>query len=254
MTAAPPHRARPHARRPRTPLRRWRVVVLALLLVAPVLVVSGGPATGSAAAGARRGVAVPAPVPRPRDRDWPLRPRPEVVAGFDPPDADYGAGHRGVDLAGALGQSVLAAAGGTVTFTGSIGGKPVVVVDHGPVRTTYEPVVASLARGTRVSTGDVLGTLTNQSGHCFPAACLHWGLRRGEAYLDPLTWIGHAPVRLLPLWRDQPVPGAGRGAAGPLSAGDTGSARQPEGGQAGGSRWRPVLSGWEPLLRLLARR
>src|SRR3712207_6926505 len=31
---------------------------------------------------------------------WPLRPRPEVVRGFDPPDVRWGSGHRGVDLAG----------------------------------------------------------------------------------------------------------------------------------------------------------
>jgi len=31
---------------------------------------------------------------------WPLVPEPDVVEGFDPPDSPYGAGHRGVDLAG----------------------------------------------------------------------------------------------------------------------------------------------------------
>jgi murein DD-endopeptidase MepM/ murein hydrolase activator NlpD len=140
-------------------------------------------------------------------RDWPLAPRPTVVAGFDPPHLTYGSGHRGVDLAGDLGQEVRAAAAGEVSYAGRVGGKPVVVVDHGEVRTTYEPVWASLSAGDRVEVGTPIGTLDNLFGHCFPAACLHWGLRRGEEYLDPLAWLGRATVRLLPLWRDRPATG-----------------------------------------------
>ncbi len=40
---------------------------------------------------------------------WPLRPRPEVVAGFDPPLDPWGSGHRGVDLLGSARQPVRAA-------------------------------------------------------------------------------------------------------------------------------------------------
>ncbi|MGN0065960.1 MAG: murein hydrolase activator EnvC family protein [Nocardioides sp.] len=139
------------------------------------------------------------PVPT-DDRLWPLDPRPQVVAGFDPPEATYGSGHRGVDLAGRPGQPVLAAAAGTVSFVGSIGGKPVVVVDHGAERTTYEPVVAEVGRGEPVVAGSVVGRLQTVASHCFPAACLHFGVRQGAGYLDPLAWLGSQRVRLLPLW------------------------------------------------------
>ena len=98
---------------------------------------------------------------------------------------------------------------GTVGFAGSIGGKPVVTVLHGGRRTTYEPVVASVERGQVVAAGDVLGRLVVTDSHCFPAACLHWGLIEGDGdartYLDPLSLVGGGPVRLLPLWRDDPV-------------------------------------------------
>ena len=159
-------------------------------------------------------LAVPAPVAAPAtDRSaavtegvWPLDPEPEVVRGFEPPAGPYAPGHRGVDLAGAPGQPVLAALPGTVGFAGSIGGKPVVTVLHGGRRTTYEPVVATVGRGHQVAAGDVLGRLTVTDGHCFPAACLHWGLIEDETYLDPLTLVGGGPVRLLPLWREDPVP------------------------------------------------
>jgi murein DD-endopeptidase MepM/ murein hydrolase activator NlpD len=140
---------------------------------------------------------------------WPLDPEPDVVRGFEPPPAPWAAGHRGVDLLGHPGQAVRAALPGTIGFVGSIGGKPVVTVLHGGRRTTYEPVVASVARGQQVAGGDVLGRLTTTDSHCFPASCLHWGLVRGtgeaQEYLDPLTLVGSGPVRLLPLWRDEPV-------------------------------------------------
>lgn len=131
--------------------------------------------------------------------EWPLRPLPEVVAGFDPPASTWGAGHRGVDLLGLPGQDVHAALAGRVSFVGMIAGRGVVTVDHGDTRTTYEPVASSLASGQRLAAGDIIGALTLPGSHCFPRACLHWGWIRGETYLDPLRLVGAAPVRLLPL-------------------------------------------------------
>ena len=129
---------------------------------------------------------------------WPLHPAPAVVSGFDLPGSRYGAGHRGVDLAGRPGQPVRAAAAGQVSFAGSIAGRGVVVVSHGGTRTTYEPVEADVPVGARVAVGDRIGTLRQAGSHCMPATCLHWGLLDGESYLDPLTLVGAGPVRLLP--------------------------------------------------------
>jgi murein DD-endopeptidase MepM/ murein hydrolase activator NlpD len=160
------------------------VRTLPALSVVLALIVS---ATGPAAADTPPGV-------------WPLDPRPAVVRGFDPPDVRWGSGHRGVDLAGRVGQPVHAALAGTVAFAGRVAGRGVVVVDHGATRTTYQPVVASVSRGDVVGRGEVIGTLAWFGTHCLPAACLHWGLVRGETYLDPLSLIGGPrPVRLLPL-------------------------------------------------------
>lgn len=136
---------------------------------------------------------------------WPLVPQPEVVSGFDPPDDPYGAGHRGVDLLGTAGQPVRTALPGRVSWSGTLAGRGVVVVSHGPTRTTYEPVEGSVPVGTEVGTGDRIGTLQLVGSHCFPRACLHWGWLEGETYLDPLRLVGAGPVRLLPLWRDQPA-------------------------------------------------
>ena len=136
---------------------------------------------------------------------WPLQPEPDVVRGFDPPDSPFGAGHRGVDLAGALGQVVHTALAGRVTFAARLAGRGVVVVDHGATRTTYEPVVATVRVGEVLARGQPIGTLELAGSHCLPAACLHWGWRRGDTYLDPLLLVGGGPVVLLPLWSDAPV-------------------------------------------------
>jgi murein DD-endopeptidase MepM/ murein hydrolase activator NlpD len=110
-----------------------------------------------------------------------------VQGGFAPPAIAWGAGHRGIDLAAAPGEAILAAASGTVVFAGSIAGKPVVSIDHGSVRTTYEPVVSRVKVGERIALGQVIGVL-GTGGHC--RGCLHWGLREGRNYLDPLLLLG----------------------------------------------------------------
>ncbi len=118
-----------------------------------------------------------------------------VARPFDPPDVPWGAGHRGVDLAAPEGAVVVAPADGVVTFAEVLAGRPVLVVSHGEVRSTFEPVVATVAVGTRVTRGQPIGRLV--AGHACPApVCLHWGLKRGEVYLNPLSLLGRE-VRLL---------------------------------------------------------
>lgn len=170
---------------------------------------------------------------------WPLQPRPEVVGGFDPPASTWGAGHRGVDLQGSPGQVVHAAEAGTVGFVGRIAGRGIVVVDHGGTRTTYEPVRASVAVGEHVPAGAPLGRLELFGSHCFPAACLHWGLIAGrDTYLDPLTLVGAGPVRLLPL--DGSAPGGSAGGSGTVGDSPAGRGSGPlfRPGQARGWAWR----------------
>jgi murein DD-endopeptidase MepM/ murein hydrolase activator NlpD len=106
-----------------------------------------------------------------------------------------------VDLAAAPGATVRAAGAGTVVFAGQVAGRGVVSVAHpGGLRTTYEPVaVANHRPGDTVGAGEEIGALAPGHPGCPEAACLHWGLRRGADYLDPLTLLGLGRVRLLPL-------------------------------------------------------
>lgn len=123
-----------------------------------------------------------------------------VVRPFAPPPWPWLPGHRGVDLAAVRGTIVRAAGGGTVTVAGDIAGRGVVVVAHPDgLRTTYEPVSPLVSVGDVVAAGDALGTVADGAVHCGgPDPCLHWGLRRGHAYLDPMLLLEPLRAVLLP--------------------------------------------------------
>nr|WP_308121891.1 M23 family metallopeptidase [Actinotalea ferrariae] len=122
-------------------------------------------------------------------------------ARFDPPPQPWSSGHRGVDLEAATGTAVSAPAAGTVVFAGPVVDRHVVTVLHDDgLRSSLEPVLAEVPVGTRVAPGQALGTIQPPPAatHCSPR-CLHWGVRDGEAYVDPLDLVaGTGPVVLLP--------------------------------------------------------
>jgi small subunit ribosomal protein S2 len=136
------------------------LAVAAALVVAPVVSAPGVAAR---------------PSPRPRyvaPVDGP------VVDHFRPPPCTWCAGNRGIDYAVAPGSPVHASAGGVVTFAGAIGADLYVTVTHPDgLRTSYAYLSSiAVATGRRVAQGDVLGTTGPE---------LHFGVRRGDVYLDP---------------------------------------------------------------------
>ncbi|MFC8431740.1 murein hydrolase activator EnvC family protein [Streptomyces sp. NPDC057253] len=173
----------------------WLVLGFLLFLTAPVAAPERVPLAPTAT-----DTSVPALA-----RAWPVGTRPAVLRGWEPPATVYGRGHRGVDLAAPPGAPVRAVAAGRVSFAGGVAGKGVVSVEltGTDLRTTYEPVTASVKKGEEVTAGEVIATVAATGSHC-TTTCVHWGLRRGETYLDPLSllppWLLHrGPSRLLPV-------------------------------------------------------
>lgn len=193
--------------------RRLAAVVLVpavvLTLVLPVATAPDAVAAAPAPVAAGAAAAAPAATPFGQQRTtpqdsyvWPLPGLPRVGRAFEPPETTYGRGHRGVDLVAAAGSLVLAAGAGTVVFAGPLAGRGVVSVQHPDgLRTTYEPVTAAVSAGDEVLQGAALGTLEPGHTGCPAPVCLHWGVRRGTEYLDPLRLLGRWEVRLLP-WAD----------------------------------------------------
>lgn len=120
---------------------------------------------------------------------------------FERPAERWLAGHRGIDLASAVGAAVHTPGEGRVAFTGWVVDRSVVTIVHpNGLRTSLEPVEAMVDVGDWVGRGQQIGVVEDSRSHCAPRACVHWGLRHGDDYLNPLDWLeGFGPVRLLPL-------------------------------------------------------
>jgi murein DD-endopeptidase MepM/ murein hydrolase activator NlpD len=154
--------------------------------------------------------------PKPR-WSWPVTPRPAVVRRFSPPPQPWLSGHRGVDLDAPGGTEVLSPADGVISFVGWVVDRPVLAIAHADGRrSSLEPVTTTLEEGAVVRKGEAVGRLDldpAEAGgaparvHCAPAACLHWGVREGVTYVDPLQFIlDLRPSVLLPLHGSAPDP------------------------------------------------
>jgi len=114
-----------------------------------------------------------------------------VIAHFEPPPSPYEAGHRGIDFGAPEGSTVVASADGVVSFAGQVGGSLFVSVAHGELRTTYSFLSAILVeRDQVVVQGEPIAL--SGFGHPDDVAAedhLHFGLRRGDEYLDPEPFL-----------------------------------------------------------------
>jgi murein DD-endopeptidase MepM/ murein hydrolase activator NlpD len=127
-----------------------------------------------------------------------------VIRDYDPPDQPFGSGHRGIDIAAAVGTTVLAAADGVVTFAGPVGGRLFLTIDHGGgLESTYSFLdVLLVRRGDVVLQGaPVARSGIGHAGVLVPH--LHFGVRLNDEYQDPLDRLGAIEVwrfiRLAPL-------------------------------------------------------
>ena len=128
-----------------------------------------------------------------------------VERPFIAPADAYSPGHRGVDLRAVPGQVVRSPAPGVVRVAGRVAGKAVIAIEHphrilGRTgwRTTYEGVAATVEVGERVQRGAVIGTVVGSGGH---TDGLHWGLKNGRRYADPLLLL-RSTIVLKPLGHD----------------------------------------------------
>ncbi len=127
---------------------------------------------------------------------WPLAAPVAIVNDFVAPATRYSSGHRGIDLAAAAGVEVRAPASGRVVFTGVVVDRPIVSIEHaGGLRSSVEPVASTVAAGTEVSAGQEVGRMAS-GGHC-GRSCVHFGVRRGDEYVNPRGLIEEIPRAVL---------------------------------------------------------
>lgn len=126
---------------------------------------------------------------------------------YRPPECRWCAGNRGIEYATVPGTPVRAVAAGTVTFAGTVVDRRYVVVEHADGRRATYGLLSSIgvSAGDRVAARSIVGTA---------GPTTHFGLRDGDAYVDPTPEIGRLAytVRLVPL---DGSPGAPPGPARP---------------------------------------
>src|SRR4051794_10629625 len=112
-----------------------------------------------------------------------------IVDPFRPPAEDWNSGNRGLEYATTPGTLVGASAAGEVVFAGPVGGGLHVVVLHDDgLRTSYSFLaLVAVHRGEKVTQGQTLGTTQDR---------FHFGVRAGEAYLDPALLFGGGPPQV----------------------------------------------------------
>lgn len=201
--------------------RSWHATV-AVVLTASVLLAGPVPAwarptvgTGRApvAADARLvdpqdqaglGVVAPRPVVLPPGavgtHRWPVSG--PVVGTWQASANPYGPGHRGVDLAVAIGDPVAAMAGGIVGFAGVVAGRAWVSIDHPDgLRTTVGPLaVVAVSAGDPVRQGQVVGTAAataHADARLLRTGRLHVSARVAGTYADPVPLVGRLVATLL---------------------------------------------------------
>lgn len=126
---------------------------------------------------------------------WPVEGAREVLAAYRAPANEYGAGHRGVDLAPGTGV-VRAPDDGVVAFRGTVVDRPLLTIEHpGGYVSTFEPLLSDLSVGDLVSAGDEIGTVAH-GGHA-AAGALHVGVRLDGLYMNPLLMFGQVPRAVL---------------------------------------------------------
>jgi len=141
-----------------------------------------------------------------------------IVRGFDPPDDPYGAGHRGIDIAAAVGTVVLAPDAGVVIFAGKVGGRLFLTIDHGGgISSTCSWLSSVLVhKNDHVTRGQPVAT-TGWGHPELPMPQLHFGVRSNGTYVDPMAFL--APLSVVGLIRLAPLGGNGPAALGATAVG-----------------------------------
>src|SRR5689334_3818111 len=129
---------------------------------------------------------------------------------FDRSHPYDGGQHRGVDVGGSIGESVLAPAGGTVTFAGEVpnsGRVVTIATPDGYSVTVIHLGSIAVTRGAAIAEGATVGTVGPSPDTPDPSVYL--GIRIAsdpQGYIDPLSLLPPRAVTPLPAPLPAPTP------------------------------------------------
>jgi murein DD-endopeptidase MepM/ murein hydrolase activator NlpD len=178
---------------------------------------------------------LPPPARAGADWDWPVQG--EVITPYQNGEDPYAAGqHRGIDIAAEVGQPVVAATRGAVTFAGTAGSSGLTVAvrtSDGRFDTSYLHLSAiSVRRGDAVDQGQRIGAAGTSGRRSAERPHLHFGVREAgsdHAYRDPLGFLPPLtpPAAEPEPPRGAPVPAGSPRTPSPVAAPVPGAGRAP---------------------------
>ena len=124
---------------------------------------------------------------------WPCPGQSRITSHFgdrESPTEGASTNHKGVDVGAPSGSSVVAAAGGTVVISqySSSAGNYIMISHGGGVYTVYMHLSSlGVSKGATVSRGDRIGSVGSTGYSTGPH--LHFGLRIGGGYVNPLNYV-----------------------------------------------------------------
>ncbi len=153
---------------------------------------------------------------------WPASGAVLMPFSFDPNHPYAGGQHRGIDVGGVAGETILAPAGGVISFAGTVpgSGKSITILtsDGWSVTLTQLGSIA-VTKGAAVAEGDAVGTIGPSGDSEVSGAYVQLGVRHADqdqGYVDPQTLLPARPVSSNPLAGSTPP--AGDPASSPSSA------------------------------------
>jgi hypothetical protein len=106
---------------------------------------------------------------------------------FERPLADFGAGHRGIDL---VLDDIYSPVSGEVSFVGKVFTRNLISIETDLGKFSFEPVCSELSKGESIESGELIGVRCegeNYNSHC--KDCVHISYRNPE-YRNPLWVLG----------------------------------------------------------------
>ncbi len=121
----------------------------------------------------------------------------KVITPFYIGAHNWDPGHRGVDLAATIGESIFAPDNATVIYAGKVNDRFVLSLKNSlGLHLTFEPIKTNLTKGMQVNKGQLIGTV--EDGHCPETTCLHWGVKYPPTqYLNPIHLLSWRTIRLI---------------------------------------------------------
>jgi hypothetical protein len=124
----------------------------------------------------------------------------QIKSYYQAPLWEWGAGHRGIDIAVSASSPIFSPFDGSVFFSGEVVDRQVLtLISVSGLKASFEPVCGLQGLGSRVNKNQPVGIYCppekEHEMHC--ENCIHFSIRNEHGYLNPLLYFGELKPTIL---------------------------------------------------------